>query len=37
MAENELYTRYAARVYVLCRRYLKNEDEAKDLMQETLI
>ncbi len=37
MAENELYTRYAARVYALCRRYIKDEDEAKDLMQEALI
>lgn len=37
MAENELYIRYAARVYALCRRYIRNEDEAKDIMQEALI
>ena len=37
LAENELYTRYAARLYALCRRYIKDEDEAKDLMQEALI
>ncbi len=36
LAENELYIRYAARVFTLCRRYL-DEDEAKDFMQETLI
>lgn len=37
MAENELYRRYAARVYTLCKRYLGNEDDAKDLMLETLL
>lgn len=37
MAENELYTRYAARVLTLCRRYLPDVDEANDLMQEVLI
>lgn len=37
MAEDELYRRYAARVYTLCRRYLGDADEAKDLMQEALI
>lgn len=36
-AEEELYRRYATRVYMLCRRYLGNEDEAKDTMLETLI
>lgn len=36
-AENELYTRYAARIYTLCRRYARNPDEAKDLMQESLL
>lgn len=34
--ENELYTRYAAKLLTLCRRYLP-DDEANDLMQETLI
>ena len=37
MAEDELYRRYAARVYTLCRRYLGDGDEAADLMQDTLI
>lgn len=37
LAEEELYTRYAARVYTLCRRYTGNADDAKDLMQEALI
>ena len=37
LAENELYRRYAARVYALCKRYLGNDDEAKDLMLETLL
>ena len=37
MAEEELYKRYAARVFTLCRRYTDNPDDAKDLMQETLI
>ena len=36
-AEEELYTRYAARVYTLCRRYSDGPDEAKDLMQETFL
>ena len=37
MAEEELYSRYAARVLTLCRRYTDNPDDAKDLMQESLI
>lgn len=37
LAEDELYKRYAARVYTLCRRYLGDDEEAKDLMQESLI
>jgi len=37
MAEEELYSRYAARVFTLCRRYTDNPDDAKDLMQESLI
>ena len=36
-AQDELYRRYAARVYTLCRRYLGDADEAEDLMQETFI
>ena len=37
MAEDELYRRYAARVFTLCRRYTGDREEAKDLMQETLL
>jgi len=37
MAEDELYRRYAVRVHTLCRRYLGDDDDAKDLMLETLI
>ena len=37
MAEDELYRRYAASVYTLCRRYLRDADDAKDLMLESLI
>ena len=37
LAEDELYKRYAARVYTLCRRYLGDDEEAKDLMQESLL
>lgn len=35
-AEDELYRRYAVKVNALCRRYLGDEEEAKDLMLETL-
>ena len=37
MAEEELYRRYAARVYTLCRRYVGDNDEAMDLMQDSFI
>lgn len=37
LAEDELYRRYAVRVNTLCKRYLGDEDDAKDLMLETLI
>ncbi|MBO7516113.1 MAG: sigma-70 family RNA polymerase sigma factor [Spirochaetia bacterium] len=36
-AEDELYRRYAARVYTLCRRYCGDVKEAEDLMQDALI
>ena len=36
-AEEQLYRTYAARVYSLCRRYLGDEEDAKDLMLETLV
>jgi len=37
IAQDELYRRYAARLETLCRRYLGDRDEAKDLMLDTLI
>ena len=37
MAVDELYRRYAVRLNTLCKRYLGDEDDAKDLMLETLI
>ena len=37
LAEEELYKRYAARVYTLCGRYVSDDEEAKDLMQESII
>lgn len=37
MAENELYRRYATRVCALCRRYINDDEEAKDLMQDALV
>ena len=37
MAEDELCRRYAARLDMLCRRYLGDDDEAADLMLETLV
>lgn len=36
-AGEELYIRYAAQVYTLCRRYTDRPDDAKDLMQETML
>jgi RNA polymerase sigma-70 factor (ECF subfamily) len=35
-AEDELYRRYAVKVNALCRRYVSDEEEAKDLMLESL-
>ena len=37
MAEDELYRRYAVKVNALCRRYIGDEEDAKDLMLDTLI
>lgn len=37
MAEDELYRRYAAKIYTLCRRYLRDDEDAKDLMHDALI
>ena len=37
LAEDELYTRYVARVMTLCRRYTGCEADAQDLLQETFV
>lgn len=37
LAGDELYRRYAARIYTLCRRYMGDDEDAEDLMQEVLI
>lgn len=37
MAADELYRRYAAKVYTLCRRYMGDGDESKDLMQDAML
>lgn len=37
LAEEELYNRYAARLYTLCRRYCGDPEEAKDLMMDGLL
>ncbi|MCQ2165273.1 MAG: sigma-70 family RNA polymerase sigma factor [Bacteroidales bacterium] len=36
-AQGELYTRYAARLLALCRRYCQDPDDAHDLMQDAVI
>ncbi len=37
LAQYELYSRYAARVSALCRRYINDDEEAEDLMQDALV
>ncbi len=36
-AERELFQRYANKVFVLCRRYVRQKEEAYDLMQDCFI
>ncbi|MGM0532256.1 MAG: RNA polymerase sigma factor [Bacteroidota bacterium] len=36
-AQAQLYKQYAGRLYTLCLRYTNNEDEAKDILQESFI
>lgn len=36
-AMGELYTRYAAMIYTLCRRYVGDGDVARDLMHESFL
>ncbi|MBP5210679.1 MAG: RNA polymerase sigma factor [Bacteroidales bacterium] len=37
LAEGELYSRYAAKIFTICKRYTGNIEEAQDLMQESLL
>jgi RNA polymerase sigma factor (sigma-70 family) len=36
-AQRELYNRYISRMYIVCRRYINNEEELKDLIQDGFI
>ena len=36
-AQEELYTRYAARLFTLCLRYSDNRDEAQDLVHDSML
>lgn len=36
-AQEELYTRYAARLFTLCLRYSDSRDDARDLVHESMI
>lgn len=37
LAKRELYTRYATVVHALCRRYLSDPDEAKDMTHDIIL
>ena len=36
-AQEELYTRYAGKLFTLCLRYPDNRDEARDLMHDSIL
>ncbi|MBR6369626.1 MAG: sigma-70 family RNA polymerase sigma factor [Bacteroidaceae bacterium] len=36
-AQQELYARFAARLYTLCLRYIGDSDESRDLMHDSMI
>ena len=36
-AQQELYTRYAARLLTLCRRYSDSKQEAEDILHDTFL
>lgn len=36
-AEKELFQRYANKIFILCRRYVRQKEEAYDLMQDCFI
>jgi RNA polymerase sigma-70 factor, ECF subfamily len=37
VAQKVLYTKYCAKMYAICMRYLKNKEEAEDLLQDGFI
>jgi RNA polymerase sigma-70 factor, ECF subfamily len=37
VAQKVLYTKYYAKMYAICMRYLKNKEEAEDLLQDGFI
>ncbi len=37
LAQKEFFTRFSKTVYAVCLRYMNNEDDAKDMLQECLI
>lgn len=37
LAQEELYKRYAARIFTLCLRYSDNRDEARDLLHDSFL
>ena len=36
-AQKELYTRYAARIFTVCRRYCDNNQDAEDILHDTFL
>lgn len=36
-AQKELYTRYAARIFTVCRRYCDNNQDAEDVLHDTFL
>jgi RNA polymerase sigma factor (sigma-70 family) len=36
-SQRELYDTFAGKIYAVCFRYAKNEEDAKDLLQETFV
>ena len=36
-AQKELYDRYIKKMYALCRRYISDKDDIKDIIQEGFI
>lgn len=36
-AQNELYDKYAGRLFAVCMRYMSNRNDAEDVLQESLV